>query len=370
MDDLRSLARAATAIEDGSPETTRILRDLTVPPGRALVVGITGPPGAGKSTLVDQLTTHYRNAGLRVAIIAVDPTSPVTGGAILGDRIRMTRHHGDPGVFIRSVASRGAQGGLSRAVKGLVQLFAGSGWDVVLIETVGVGQGEIEVARLARVTVVVLVPGSGDDVQAMKAGILEIASVLVINKADLPGADKLELELHMERPEVPLVKTIASEGKGIDELAAAIAAAKQATLAAEEHSAFVVDHLGIAVRSLDGALEFWERQLGMTVSLRETVAHEKVHLAMLPAGESRIELLEASKSGSTIARFVEKRGPGLHHVAIRVRNFEEALLRLRAAGARLLNEPRQGAGGHTYVFVHPESAGGVLLELIQEETSE
>jgi LAO/AO transport system kinase len=366
--DLRALARAATLVEDGGPQARQLLHALEGSGGGALIAGVTGPPGAGKSTLVDRLAAHYRKENRRVAIVAVDPTSPVTGGAILGDRIRMQRHHDDPGVFIRSAASRGAHGGLSHAVNGLVRLFDAAGWDVVLIETVGVGQGEIDVARIAPVTVVTLVPGTGDDIQAMKAGILEIASVLVINKADLPGAAKLELELHQERPDVPLVKTVASEGQGIDELAAAIASAAARPSAETAGIEFTIDHLGVAVPSLDRALEFWSTLLGMTVTLRETVAQEQTHVAMLPAGPSRIELLEPAGSDSVIARFLDKRGPGIHHIALRVRHFDEALTRLRAAGARLLNEPRAGAGGHTYVFVHPETTGGVLLELIEEET--
>jgi methylmalonyl-CoA epimerase len=272
-------------------------------------------------------------------------------------------------VFIRSAASRGAPGGLSAAVRGLVRLFDRAGWEVILIETVGVGQGEVEIARIAPVTVVALVPGSGDDIQAMKAGILEIASVLVINKSDLPGANQLETELHAERPDVPVVKTVASQGQGIAEAAAAIAAAAARHSAAPPAAGeFTIDHLGVAVRSIDEALGFWSALLGMPVSLRETVAQEKTHAAMLPAGESRIELLEGAEAGSVISRFVDKRGPGLHHVALRVRRLPEALERLRGAGARLLNEPRRGAGGHKYVFVHPESTGGVLLELIEEET--
>ncbi len=181
-----------------------------------------GPPGAGKSTLCDQLIQALRAEDKRVAVIAVDPSSPFTGGALLGDRIRMQQHHGDPGVFIRSMASRGWTGGLARATKDLVTLFDAAGYDAVIVETVGVGQSEIEIARLAKVTVVVLTPGSGDDVQSIKAGIMEIAQVFAINKADLPGADLLAKNLHSESPEVEIVKVIASEGSGVEDLLAAI----------------------------------------------------------------------------------------------------------------------------------------------------
>jgi len=198
--------------------------------GRAMVLGITGPPGAGKSTLVDALAREVRREGKSVGVIAVDPTSPYSGGAILGDRIRMQDHHADPGVFIRSMATRGWMGGLARTTTDLALLLDAAGRDVILVETVGVGQDEVEIARLADVTAVVLVPGMGDDVQAIKAGIMEIADVFVINKADLPGADKLEREVKTSlglahRPDhwvPPIVRTVANGGKGIAEALAAM----------------------------------------------------------------------------------------------------------------------------------------------------
>ena len=192
--DVRALARAATAVENRRPEAVPLMQELFPRTGRALLVGITGPPGAGKSTLVDQLAKALRRENRQVGILAVDPTSPYSGGAILGDRIRMQQHHADPGVFIRSMASRGSLGGIAPATLDLALLLDAAGKDVVLIETVGVGQDEVEVARLADVTIVVLVPGMGDDVQAIKAGIMEIADIFVINKADRPGAGALERE--------------------------------------------------------------------------------------------------------------------------------------------------------------------------------
>jgi LAO/AO transport system kinase len=368
--DERTLARMATGIENRNPQALEILE--TLEPGHARVVGITGPPGAGKSTLVAALAGALRRRGKTVAILAVDPTSRISGGAILGDRIRMQQHHGDSGIFIRSVATRGAGGGLARATADLARLMSAEGRDYVLIETVGVGQDEIDIASVAQVTVVVLVPGMGDDVQAIKAGIMEIADVFAINKADLPGADRLEREIHGERPEVPVVRTVATEGKGTEELLEAIEKRGHGPGAggrAKERliGPVSIDHLGIAVRSLDEAVEFYQR-LGLAVSQRETVAHEKVRVAMLPAGDSRIELMEPCEEESAVGKFLEKRGPGLHHLALRVPNLAAAVECLRGAGARLVGEPRKGAGGHVYVFVHPASTGGVLLELIEESS--
>jgi LAO/AO transport system kinase len=228
--DLRVLARAATWIENRSPEAEPLLRELFPHTGRALILGVTGPPGAGKSTLCGQLARLIRGEGKTVGVIAIDPSSPYSGGAVLGDRIRMQEHHADPGVFIRSMATRGWLGGLARATTEMTMLLDAAGRDVVLVETVGVGQDEVEIARLAHVTLVVLTPGAGDDVQTLKAGIMEIAQVFVINKSDLPGADKLQREMQAAMslapvpetsPDVEIVHTVALEGTGVADVLAA-----------------------------------------------------------------------------------------------------------------------------------------------------
>ena len=364
--DARALAKAASAAEQHEPSVDTFIASH---PGSGLLLGITGPPGAGKSTLVDAIAQHLRQAGRTVAILAVDPSSRATGGAILGDRIRMARHHADAGIFIRSLATRGNAGGLSQTTATMAKLFRAAQFDYIIIETVGVGQDEIAVAAVADVTAVIVVPGMGDDVQAIKAGIMEVADLFVVNKADSGGADRAVEEIQSmltlapgaRQPEI--VKTIATTGEGVAELLAAIGRVPVQTRTAQPR--FAIDHLGIAVKSIDAALTFYF-QLGLKPSARETVETERVHTVMLPVGDSRVELLEASDQDSTIARFLEKRGEGLHHVALRVADLEAVVKRLREAGARLLNEPRRGAGGHLYVFIHPQSSGGVLWELIQE----
>jgi len=228
--EVRALARVISAIEDGQPESVALLKALFPHSGKAQVIGLTGAPGSGKSTLVDQLAREYRNQAKTVGIIAVDPTSPYTGGAILGDRIRMQTHHADSGIYIRSMATRGFLGGLARATADVATVLDASGKDAILIETVGVGQDEIDIVRLADVTVVILVPGMGDDVQTIKAGIMEIADVFVINKSDREGAERVEREIRAMQSLAmrkdnwtpPIVKTVATEGKGIPELAAAV----------------------------------------------------------------------------------------------------------------------------------------------------
>ena len=227
--DRRSLTRVITWVENGYPEAREAMRDLFPHSGKAHVVGITGPTGSGKSTLVGALAREYRKMGRSLGIIAVDPTSPFSHGALLGDRIRMQDLTSDPEVFIRSMATRGALGGLAAATNDIVAVLDASGKDMVLVETVGAGQDEVDIADTAHTSIVISIPGAGDDMQAIKAGILEIADILVVNKADLPAAESVYKQLHIfmdlarhEGWEVPIIKTVSSKGDGIAQLLEAI----------------------------------------------------------------------------------------------------------------------------------------------------
>jgi LAO/AO transport system kinase len=287
--DVRAAARLMRDLDDRRPDALATLKALFPHTGKAYVVGITGNPGAGKSTVVDALIAHYRAAGERVGVVCVDPTSPFSGGAILGDRIRMQRHALDPGVFIRSLATRGHLGGLSRSTFDVAHVLDAMGFERVLIETVGVGQDEVEVMRAAHTTVVITVPGLGDDIQAIKAGLLEIADVLVVNKADREGADRTERDLMQmldlrsgESKDVTIVRTIATrgtaEGSGIKELADAVEAHRAKVWTGEGASARAAARASAQIRELVRALlaDRATRALAHHDDLaRAVVAHER-----------------------------------------------------------------------------------------------
>jgi LAO/AO transport system kinase len=448
--DARAIARAISLIEDESPAGAELVREIYSRTGRAYLVGVTGPPGAGKSTLVDRMTAELRKAGQTVGIVAVDPTSPFSGGAILGDRVRMGAHFGDEGVFIRSMATRGHLGGLARATSDVALVLDAAGKDIVMIETVGVGQDEVDIVRTADISIVVLVPGTGDEVQALKAGIMEIADIFVVNKADRDGADRLvqsvsaTLALQTVQPgdwRPPILKTEATTGRGVPELIDAIAKfrahsegarvtrqrARQeyrlrellshrfmqqveetlpdgelqrivdriADRKVDPYSATtailktvrgagpatplvpgrrgpartkaILDHVGIAVQNIDKALAFYRDALGLEVEAPEDVATQRVRAHFIPVGESSIELLEATASDSAIAKYIDKRGPGIHHITLRVDDIRAVLEQLKARGVRLVDEePRPGAEASLVAFIHPSAAHGVLVELKQK----
>ena len=285
--DARATARLVTIVENDEPEAVAISRATYAQAGRAQVVGVTGPPGAGKSTLVARLVGFHRERGARVAVVAVDPSSPFTGGAILGDRIRMREQFLDPGVFIRSMASRGASGGLARSSGRVVGLLDALGFDVVLLETVGVGQEEVEVMRVAGTVCLVTVPGLGDDIQAIKAGILEIADVLVVNKADKPGADDAVRDLHAmlalasPRPGAwrpPIVRTTALDGGGVAEVVTAV----------DDHTA-------------------WARESGEAGRRRRSAARTEVETLLREALIRRLEgTIGAERLDRAVARVAER----------------------------------------------------------------
>ena len=375
--DVRALARAVSLVEDGTAEGKELLAACRKDGKRALRVGVTGPPGAGKSTLVDQMVRWLRKEGKTVGVVAVDPSSPYTGGALLGDRIRMQGFEGDRGVYIRSMASRGLMGGVAKAAADVCTVMEAAGHDAILIETVGVGQDEVEVVGLADVTVLVLVPGMGDEVQSLKAGVMEAADVFAVNKSDREGAELVEAEVLIMQSlgeskggwVAPVVRTVATTGEGVAALMDAVGRCAEqkgsrGALLARKADGLRLDHLGVAVKSIAAARGFYEA-LGMAVAHEETVEHEKVKTAMLPVGESRIELLEPTEDESVIGKFLAKRGEGLHHVAVHVEGIDAMFARLKEKGVRLTSDAvRVGAGGHRYFFVHPASTGGVLLEIV------
>ncbi|MFZ1133302.1 MAG: methylmalonyl Co-A mutase-associated GTPase MeaB [Candidatus Korobacteraceae bacterium] len=274
----RALARAISIVEDRTAESVELLKALFPFSGNAVLLGLTGSPGAGKSTLVDQIAREYRKQNKTIGIVAVDPTSPFSGGAILGDRIRMQSHYADAGIYIRSMATRGSLGGLASTTADVATVLDASGRDLVMIETVGVGQAEVDIVTLADVTVVVLVPGMGDDVQTIKAGIMEIADVFVINKSDRDGAERVEREIRAMQSLAtrndnwtpPIVKTVASDGTGIPAVLQAI----------ESYRA----HLSKSELGRNRRIENWRKRI--TEMLRDAL-FQRVVTGYLSHGEAR-----------------------------------------------------------------------------------
>jgi LAO/AO transport system kinase len=291
--DVRALARAISTVENRAPGWSELLKALFPHSGKACVLGLTGPPGAGKSTLVDQLARFYRKQSHTVGIIAVDPTSPYTGGAILGDRIRMQDHFSDPGIYIRSMATRGSLGGLARTTADVATVLDASGRDLIMIETVGVGQDEVDIVRLADVTVVILVPGMGDDVQIIKAGIMEIADIFVINKSDRDGAEHVEREIRTLQSLAmrsdgwtpPIIKTVASQALGIEELADAVASYE--------------DYLKKKNLVMNKSVENWQQRL--VEMLRDTMLEKaRQHMADGGLGRYAAEVAEHKRDPYTV----------------------------------------------------------------------
>jgi LAO/AO transport system kinase len=393
-----AVARAISLVEGGGLAAAALVGRLSARAGRARRLGITGPPGAGKSTLVAALVSAFRATGHAVGVLAVDPTSPYSGGAVLGDRIRMQRHATDERVFIRSMATRGHLGGVSRATAEAAVVLEAAGFDIVVIETVGVGQAEIDVVRSVDLVVVIVAPGAGDDVQALKAGVLEIGDIFVVNKADQEGADRtvaaLEGMLSLDpadggghRPQV--LRTVATEGVGVEALAAAIDDAFAArgpgrgrrllageragdALGAAAIDVAAIDHVGVAVRDA-GALTAVLAMIGLPAGAPEDLPASGLRVRFLDAGtgDAAMELVETTGPDTPIARFLTSRAipeAALHHVAFRVQDLPRTLDSLRARGVRLLDEvPRTGAHGARIAFIHPASTSGVLVELVERK---
>ena len=291
----RALGRAISWMENGHPGARELMARIWPHLGRAAVIGITGSPGAGKSTLTDQLARALRAQGQKVGILAVDPTSPFSGGAILGDRIRMQRIAADPGIFIRSMATRGALGGLARATQDAIDLLDAAGFDTVLVETVGVGQDEVDVVACVQTCCVVLVPGMGDEIQAIKAGIMEVADLFVINKADREGADQVEREIEAMKSlamsqgwDPPVLRTVAQQGEGVSELLAQVG----------EHGHWLRAHGGLARKARERARLRFESLL----------AEEAVRRAKAQAGPDRVEAALRGIADHTLDPYTAVRG--------------------------------------------------------------
>jgi LAO/AO transport system kinase len=435
---VQAAARLISVLENNGARASEVLQAIFPHTGRAHIIGVTGPPGSGKSTLVNAAITALRLQGQRVGVVAVDPTSPFTGGALLGDRIRMQDHSTDPEVFVRSMATRGSLGGLAPATDEAVAVLDAWGAATVFVETVGTGQGEVDVVSAADTVVVVVTPGGGDAIQTIKAGIMEIGDVFVVNKADRPEVDRVVNDLKAAlglAPEAqwrpPVLTTVATTGEGVAALLDAVAQhrryqeatgqlharrrdrwrrdilrAAEARLREQVLDAAIpgrleplvdqvtsgtldpraaadlllahartapasvptvrLDHIGIAVRSLETAARFYREVLGLEVGPPELLPDDGIAAAFVALGDVRIEFLEPSTVDGPVARFIERRGEGIHHIALAVPDIARALEAARGAGFGLIDQnPRPGAHGRRIAFLHPKSTQGVLVELVE-----
>ncbi len=383
--DIQSLAHFITALESDSPAAQATLKKSWKRRRPALRIGVTGPAGSGKSTLLDKLIAWYRGKKKTVAVIAIDPSSPATGGAFLGDRIRMQRHARDKGVYIRSMANRAAVGGIAPAldcVLGTLEIF---GFDVILIETIGAGQSDTALRPLCSPLLVLAPPDSVDIVQAMKSGLMEIADILVISKADLPGADHaaktfqqcLTLRGAQQRH---VVCVSALKNSGIEELTSKIAEQARNTGTGYPLYSFPkygdtvhpeiqdgsLHHVAIAVHRIKDHLPLYAKTLGMEHEGTFTLREYSVRIAALKLPNARIELIEPAGPRSTLTKFLAKRGEGLHHVAFQVADLPRRVTDLKRSGLKWINEqPRPGLHGSGICFLHPSSAKGILLEFVE-----
>ncbi len=422
-----ALSKLITRMEHEPEVRKEVIKKIYGCPVKGRIICFTGPPGVGKSTIIDHVISILTEGGKKVGVILVDPRSPYTGGSLLGDRIRMQRHATNQNVFIRSISCADNPEGISRSVKDILKVMGLSGMDYIIVETVGTGQIAVEVSYICHTTVLVLMPNMGDDIQMMKAGIIESADIYVINKSDLQGGDlteaylrdnieprggwmppiiktigynrstivplveKIEEHLSRENPMYMekirgLLKTMfmdylddlavhfLQENNGYEEFVSKVAKCEcdYYTAVEELFKKFKkevlcndkgIDHVAIAVRDMDEAVKIW-RDMGFDVEY-EIVEEQKVKVGIIHMGDARIEILEPTEVDSPISKFLEKRGEGLHHLAVKVDDIEKEIEKLKEMGYRLIDErPRIGAGGKKIAFVHPKSAK-ILLELVE-----
>ncbi len=380
--DIPSLARFITLLESDPAAGRARLRTLDKKRKPALRIGITGPAGSGKSTLINKLIPLFRAKKKTVAVIAVDPSSPISGGAFLGDRIRMLEHARDKGVFIRSMANRAALGGAAPMLADVLVALEMFGFDVILMETIGAGQSDTALRPLCDTLLVLAPPESVDIVQAMKSGLMEIGDIFVIHKADLPGAEhaaKIFRESLSLRPkgDMPVVCVSSRNDSGLKELMKHIEACSRTrsfgrlmrphpSVILSAAKDLALDHVAIAVRSIKNHLPLYTKKLGIAKEGITTFQEYGVRIASLKLPNARIELIEPTGPKSTLVKFLAKRGEGLHHIAFRVPNLPSCVTKFKKRGLAWVDEkPRRGLHDSRICFLHPSSTNGILLEFVE-----